>query len=277
MNRRLRSGLKTVCAAAVVVLLATGAAALDGQESAPLPAGSIDALDALVGESLSYDMAFLWFDHLADARLSLEKGDEPGIYRAILEAQTRGVAAFVTRDRNERHVALMERMPSGGLRTLSAEAQTSKGRGSDREERVRRYVFNYAADEVYREQVKRGKFSREVMPMPAGDFLNDVLTAFYNFRSGYFGEIRPGARYEIPTFSRKGPSTISIAIYSEEERPRHRHFPAGGLLCSVRVDQEVFNTGGGQIYLWIDPLDRPARGVVEDVLGLGDVRGTLRH
>jgi hypothetical protein len=42
------------------------------------------------------------------------------------------------------------------------------------------------------------------------------------------------------------------------------------------MDKEVFDTGGGMVFVWFDKYDRPARGIVENVIGLGHVRGRLR-
>jgi len=237
---------------------------------------TVDPLDAMMNESYVYDVAFLWFNRLAEARLSFFPGEKEGTYRAVLEAHTRGLAATVTRDRSEVHSSLMERLPDGRLRSLVYESQASKGRGKNREDRTSRYVYDYEEQKIFRERVKRGQESREVFEMPESGFFNDVLTAFYNFRAGYFGDIVPGGHYRIPTFSRKGPSYIIVDVYREAERPRHAHFPRGGLLCRVELDQEVFDTDDGAVFVWFDGQRRPARGVVENVLGLGDVRGSQR-
>ncbi|HEY7745923.1 MAG TPA: hypothetical protein VIA07_06260, partial [Desulfuromonadales bacterium] len=61
------------------------------------------SLAALVGESLVYDISFLWFERLAEGRLSFAAGERPGTYRAILEAKTLGVAAWLTGDRVPRY------------------------------------------------------------------------------------------------------------------------------------------------------------------------------
>jgi hypothetical protein len=48
------------------------------------------------------------------------------------------------------------------------------------------------------------------------------------------------------------------------------------LLLKVKIDKELFDTDNGIVYVWLDPQGRPAQVVVEDVIGLGDVRGTLQ-
>ncbi len=126
--------------------------------------------------------------------------------------------------------------------------------------------------------MKEGKVKREeVLPLDRKTAPIDVLTAFINFRAGLVGPLRPGARYTIPTFSHKGDSNIIVETVPEEARENYPAFPRRGLLARVTVDPEIFDTGGGYIYVWFDEAGRPARAAVENVIGMGDVRGTLRH
>ena len=88
-----------------------------------------EPLESMIGEALSYDIAFLWFDRLAEAQLTLERGERPGTLLAVLEAKTLGVAAWLTRDRVQRYESLIESTPEGRLRTLGYESRIIKGKG----------------------------------------------------------------------------------------------------------------------------------------------------
>lgn len=234
-------------------------------------------IETFVGETLIYDIAFLWFDRLAQGQLSLERGEQPHTYRAILEARTRGVAAWVTKDRVQRYVSEMEMGPDGRLRSLIHEAQIIKGKGEGRKDRTNRYTYDYRHRQVRYQRAREGRFYKEAtFPMTQGEPLNDVLTAFFNFRTGVYGPIRPGTRYTLPTFSREGAAEIVVEVLTRAERPEQPFFPSGGLLCRVILDPEVFDTAGGAVYVWFDDYGRPVRGIVENIAGLGDVRGTLR-
>lgn len=234
-------------------------------------------IEELVGETLSYDIAFLWFDRLAQGSLSLERGERPNSYRAILEARTLGVAAWVTRDRVQRYVSEMEAGPDGRLRSLSHESHIIKGKGRERKDRTNRYTFDYQKRQVRHQRARDGKFYKDVaLPMAEGEPPNDVLTAFFNFRSGAFGPVKAGGRYAIPTFSRKGTAAIVVEVLPDSGWPKQPFFPPHGLLGRVSLDPEVFDTGGGLVYVWFDSYGRPARGIVENIVGLGDVRGKLR-
>lgn len=229
------------------------------------------------GEVLQYQVSFLWFDRLAAGRLTLQPGKIPGTFHAELQASTLGVASWLTGDRVQRYVSEMELGPDGRMRTLSHESWVIKGSGKNRREKGRRYDFNYQTRKVAVSRVGGGgagettTFAMEPQQQP-----NDFLTAFYNFRAGALGEIREGGRYTIPTFTRKGRADIEVYVFPLAERPEDRFFPAGGYLARVTLDPEVLDTAGGGVFVWFDERSRPARGVVENVLSLGNVRGILK-
>lgn len=256
---------------------ASSAAALEMRSDYPVLQERRLPLESLVGESLVYDIAFLWFDRLAEGRLSFAAGDRPGTYRAVLEAKTLGVAAWLTSDRMQRYVSLMELTSEGRLRSLSFESHIIKGKGKDRSDTTRLYTFDYQNHQIRYQRARKGKFYKDEMLPMSSESPNDILTAFYNFRAGFFGPVKPGGRYAVPTFSREGKEEIRVEILTDSERPANPFFPRNGLLGRVMLEKEVMDTAGGVVYVWFDELGRPMRGIVENVIGLGDVRGTLRE
>lgn len=245
----------------------------------PSPAGAevrAFSLKELVNEPVtSYDIAFLWFERLAEGKAVFTAGERPGTYRATLEAKTLGVAAWLTKDRIQRYSSLMELGPDGRLRTISHESLIIKGDEKKRRERSKRYLFDHQRREVRVQAVKDGVTGAEQV-LPMGDVVpSDILTAFYNFRMGAYGPLRPGGRYEIPTVNRKGISFITVETLPDGPR-KNAFFPRGGLLCRAIVDPEIFDTGDGAILFWFDHSGHPPRGIVEKVIGLGDVRGIAR-
>lgn len=248
------------------------------QESsaAPQVQAGPEPLESMIGEALSYDIAFLWFDRLAEAQLTLERGERPGTLRAVLEAKTLGVAAWLTRDRVQRYESLIEITPEGRLRTLRYESRIIKGKGRKKTDKSKRFTFDYDARIIRYERTRGTLFELErEIPMEGEVPPNDILTAFYNFRAGFFGPVEDGRTFAIPAFKSKGIGEIKVAIISGKKR-RHDFFPEGGVLAKIKVDREVFETSDGSMYVWFDAFGRPARGIVENVIGLGDVKGTLR-
>jgi hypothetical protein len=64
---------------------------------------------------------------------------------------------------------------------------------------------------------------------------------------------------------------------TDAERPEDPFFPRHGLLGRAVLDDEILDTRSGTVYVWFDDLGRPQRGIVENVIGLGNVRGKLRQ
>ena len=233
--------------------------------------------EAFVGENVEYDVSFLWFDRLAEGSLTFSEAERPGTYRAVLEARTRGVASWLTGDRVQRYISLMEKAEDGRLRPLLHESEVIRGRGKDRMPRVKRYLFDHEQSRVLHQSVREGKVTADQgYPIETKNPPADILTAFFNFRAGVYGPVREGKPVFIPTFSHRGLSDIVIEKVPAKERRNFPFFPGEGLLCRVSVDKEIFGTGDGDIYVWFNEAGQPARGIVENVLGMGNVRGEMR-
>lgn len=235
------------------------------------------SFEELVGREFDYDISFLWFDKLARGRFSLLTTDRPGVYRAVLEARTLGVAAWLTQERVQSYVAVMVQQPDGRLRSLTYESRIMRRKGGRIIERTKRFTFDQEHRQVRIEKLGDGKIMwQKVLPMTGEEPPSDILTAYFNFRDGFYGPIRAGGHYLVPTFSRKGTGDIRIDLLRDEQRQHLDFFPPGGLVARIKVDPEIFDSKDGGIYVWFDDRLRPVRGIVENVIGLGDVRGIRR-
>jgi hypothetical protein len=252
-------------------LLAEGA---QGAGSAP----RMPAVQAMTGEALTFDIAFLWFDRLAEGRLTLSPAERPNTYKAVLEARTLGLAAWLTREREHHYETVMELGEDRRFRSISHEARIVQWRDKTPQRRIKRYLFDEAAQQVQYQRIREGELRHdEVLSMAEHGPAADILTVAYNFRAGVYGPLKPGSHFLIPTFSHKGLSYITVDILSERERRKQSFFPnAGGVVCRVQVDPEIFETGNGILHVWLDEQRRPARSIVEKVIGIGTVRGIMR-
>jgi len=232
-------------------------------------------LQIFLTRELAYDISFLWFDRLAEARLRFLPTEQPQTFRAVLEAHTLGVAAWLTRDREQRYEATMVLGKDGRFHADSYSSAIYKGRGSQRKGRTKTYRYDFLRRLVY-VSVDRGGVvtTGEPLEMKEGPEPSDMLTTFFNFMAGNYGELLPGETLIVPTYTRDGFSDIEVTVLRPEQRLEK--FPRGGTLCRVKVDQEVFDTGGGYVYAWFDEQMVPVIGMVEEVLGMGDVLGVLR-
>ncbi len=236
------------------------------------------SIDDLIGEVFVYNIAFLWFDRLAIGRFSLEPAGPPRTYRAVLEARTMGVAAWLTGNRVQRYVSVMEQGPDGRLRSLSHESHIIRSQGDEVIDRTKRFSFDRERHEVRVEKLAGDRqVYLETLPMTGDLPPEDLLTAFFNFRAGFFGPIEIGRHYLIPTFNRKGPAVIRLDILTGDQSRELGLSPEGGYVCRLLVDPEIFDSSEGSIYVWFDDRLRPVRAVVENVIGLGDVRGSLQR
>lgn len=242
-----------------------------------LPAAESAPAGKPVVEHYRYDVAFLWFDRIAEAELSLQPGDQAQRWQAVLEANTLGVAAWLTSDRAQRYASSMQLDSDGGFTALRHDSNIIKTKDGRRRVRLKSYLFDHDEGRIVQRINRNGRQKDDVvLAMPAAK-PNDILTAFYNFRRGLYGPVSAGSRCRIPTYTSKGPSEILVDVLGAKQRPRQPEFPGGGLLLKVQLAKEVFDTAKGNVYVWLDPQGRPAQVVVQDVLGLGDVRCTLQQ
>lgn len=238
------------------------------------PAGS--SIEALVGERLSYDVSFLWFDRLAEGTISLTRGKQPGTYVAVLEARTRGVAAFITRHRVERYQTIMEVGPDGFLRPLVYSSHTLKGQGADLREKETCYTFDYSRHQVKYQKIKNHVIrADEILPLQDNGQVFDILSAFYNLRIGSFGPFDK-QQIHFPTIQRKDVEEIVVAPV-DKAKVDNGYFADDNVLCKVLLDPEVFGTNGRDLLISFNENNQPQKAVVKNVVGLGDVRGVLRQ
>lgn len=233
-------------------------------------------IDAWVGKELVYDIAFLWFDRIAEGQLAVSSGPRPGTYRALLEARTLGVAAWLTSDRVQRYESLMETGPDGRLRSLSYESRIIKGPEGKRKDRGKRYLFDHGKRQVTYARTRDGVPGEATILPIAGTPPADILTAFFNFQAGVYGPLAPGGKYRISALAKKGVGWIDAEVLPPGKWPAKEFFPQNGTLVKVQVDPEVFETKDGILYIWFDQTLRPERGIVENVIGLGSIYGSER-
>lgn len=234
-------------------------------------------VEEMQGEDFNYNISFLWFEKLARGRWHFYATDKPGIYKVEMEGVTRGVAAWLTQDRIQRYVSIMELTPAGKLRSISHEYEILRRKNGKMISRIKKFTFNHQRREVTIRKIADGvDVYTEVKPLDADIEPDDIMTACLNFRAGHYGPIVPGAKSRVPTFSQKeGIAWLEIEVMSAQEQAR-LEFPSKGVLCRIKMDKDIFDTGGGYVYVWFDNQGRPVIGIVENVVGLGNIRGELR-
>ena len=238
--------------------------------------GAPTSIHHLVGEDLRYALDFLVFHRIAQGELRLLATDRPDIFRAELVGRPLGVVSWMSGERIQTYSSTMELTADGSLRTIEHVAKITKRRRGTWQHRERRYRYDYGQGKIFDENVRDDEPpSLTDHDIPEGQRPVDILTAFYNLRIGVYGPLVRGARVLIPTYSRGEFTKIDVQVLSHEQQARQKYFPANGTLLQVRIDPEIFHTGSGNLYVWFDDAGIPGRGIVEDLIGMGDIRGYL--
>ncbi len=263
--------LLSLLVASVLLHLAPGQVA--AQET-----GAVRSIQQLVGENNFYSIDFLFFSRLAEGTLRFSGTDQPNVYRAELVGRTRGVASWLSGDRTQTYTSLMELMTDGSLRSIEHVSKIRKRKWGKLRNRSKRYRYDYAQGKIFEEKSKEGVVrSKKEHDMPEGQQPVDMLTAFYNLRTGVYGPLVRGTKLLIPTYSKGKFPKIEVNILNAQQQAKHRYFSPHGLLVQAKIDPEIFDTGNGNLYFWLNNAGVPERGIVEDVIGLGDVKGYLQE
>jgi hypothetical protein len=241
----------------------------------PEPSGALP-LSGLVGERLTFNISFWLFSQAGSAVMSLKPmSGHPGIYEATLCGQTSGAIGFFTRHRLDTYRSAMQ-YDGRRFRPLEFEEEVIIG-GEVKKRRTT--VFNYASGVIERRSaLKGGGQEKYELPMRPGVVYDDYLSGIYNLRSGAYGAMREGRVYILNVPHKKG-GTIRIELASREgnlkQLERERDKEAKAFFSHVVLDKDNLITGSGRLQGWFSSQGVPVGGIVEDVVFLGDVRGTL--
>lgn len=235
-------------------------------------------IDYFLHENVNYDISFLWFRKAAVGSLKFER--EGDGYKAVLEAETRGVVGFFTSYRKHRYVSHLSYMPERDKFLVSLfERYVIIGK---RVEKTFTWL-DYDSRVIGWKDYKNGKVVEDKSePIPDKVEYDDILSAFYNFRMGVYGPIERGRNFRIRTMPEKGKSSIDVNITTREEAIKKRRlfgdaFDSDLFHLSVRVPKEIFKSRTGEVSILFDEEILPIQGVVRDYIGFGDVRGVLRR
>ena len=231
-------------------------------------------LQRLIGENAEYRISFLFFKRIAEGRISLEQDECTGIYTGIMRAKAKGLTAFLSSDRLNRYESKMEfSTEDNHLRSLShiSEIRTKKGR------KYRTYDYDYANNKIDKVYNKYGNVRKSQISLEDKLPVFDFLTVFFNLRAGLMEEFRTDNTYTVPGYTDGGFFTIKVEVVTKRRGKIKKFFPKGGTLWEIILDKETFGTDEGSIYTWFNEEGTMGRGIVENVIGLGDVKGILEE
>ena len=223
------------------------------------------------GETLYYDISFLWFKNAASAKVSFYK--EHGKYFSVLEASTKGFVGFFTSYRKHFYKTELEVMSDGKtLRPKTFLRQVTIG--SQKEATLHEFDYNSQTHtwevHVNQDTVETGK--REI---PNGTAFNDILTSFYNVRNSVYGKLYEGKNFKIKTIPEKGHDEILVSVLPKPDQEKFRveedREKGNEILLNIIVPKEIFKSKSGELMVWVSKHYVPIETTVKDYILLGDL------
>ncbi|MBT5549060.1 MAG: DUF3108 domain-containing protein [Nitrospina sp.] len=233
-----------------------------------LPTGKITRF---AGETLYYDISFLWFKNAASAKVSFYQ--ENGAYFSVLEASTKGFVGFFTSYRKHFYKTKFEVIDNGkNLRPKSFLRQVEIGSQIE----STRHEFNYVLQlHTWEKHVNGEKVKTGQEEIPQESAFNDILTSFYNVRNSVYGQLTKGMKFKIKTIPEKGHDEISVHIWSEKDQERYRveeeREKRKEFLINIVVPKEIFKSKSGELMVWTSKHYVPVETIVKDYILLGDL------
>ena len=239
-----------------------------------LPSGGISRF---AGETLYYDISFLWFENAASAKVSFF--EEHGKYFSVLEASTKGFVGFFTAYRKHYYKTEFEVIDDG--KRLRPKTFLRKVTIASNEE-ITRHKFNYSLRlHTWEKYSNEEKVESGQNDLPFKGAFHDILTAFYNIRNSAYGKLKKGKKFIIKTIPEKGHSEISVHILQETDQERIRaeekRDKQDDLLLDVIVPKEIFKTTTGKITFWSSKHFIPIETTIKDYILLGDLHARFTH
>lgn len=260
-----------------VLALSLRSAAEAAERPGALKKGAPTIADGFAGEELDYVIGFWFFDNVAEAKLSLKKGDK-GEYIARLEAYTTGVIKGIA-DRRDVYIARLKLVDNGKRFLTQTFEKTVNMNGKERRNLT---VVDYKKRVVRWRSWGGGKEEKTgVSNIPPGIYCDDPLAAFYNLRAGVYGPMQEGKEFRMfafPKGDRVPEIKVRIAAKAElREKARKNKsssdFYSPQHLAVATMGPDLFASEG--IDLFFNSSFVPVDAVARDVVLFGDVRGRL--
>ena len=230
-----------------------------------------------IGETLHFDISFLWFDNAATARVGLYENN--GVLYSTLEAETKGFVGFFTAYRKHFYKATFDVVDEGKrLRSKTFERKVIIG---DMEDSTN-HSFDYKSRVHKWERIIDGEMVEDGdRIIPLGANFDDILTVFYNFRNSTYGEVQKGAQFTIYTVPEKNVDKIQVHIMNRDDQndfmSKEKRNNGEEFLLKAIIPKEIFNTDTGELLFWTSRHLIPLETTVKNYILFGDLHTKLNR
>ena len=237
----------------------------------PLEKPAARTPDVFIGEELTFDISFWLFKNAARARMTFTKAGDT--YVATMEAQSRGFIGFISRNLKETMTSTMRfDTRRGCFQPLSFQELYTRGA------HTRKRTVTFAHEKrlltvTYEGTTGRKKTITRKFIKPDCD---DLLTAFYNIRLGYYGDMHKGRQYPVTIYTKERPSILQVS-FPDGDRTVPKNPCNGTHYVAVSMDKDLTNIASRKLSGWLSKDFVPLCGMVEDAYLLGDLRVMLRE
>ncbi len=256
----------------------TSSISYENSAKTALPYRSSNFPEAFLNNDFSYNVKFLWFSNMAEARFFFKKGKKTNGYKAVLEGQTKGFIGWLTSNRKHRYTSTMELITTQKGPHLRSNHFLREIINGDEKETTS-YILNHKDKQVTVRHSKTG-MDDEVnhFEMPGNKIYEDLLSAYFNVKSGILGNIQKGSIFEIDTISRKKISKVKVTVIDDNAHGINELVEINNkasFIIKLELDKELFSQKNGATWIWTDINLIPLTGRIVDVIGFGDVWGTI--
>jgi hypothetical protein len=238
---------------------------------------TVYAID-LPEESLYYDISFLWFKKAAEGKITFKKNNNDNNYTAVLEAETLGFIGFITSYRKYLYISHL-RYDENLNRLISTKFERIEIVGNKIWQSVN--VIDYESNKINWRSTFMQKILKEtVEEIPPDTIYDDILSALFNFRFGFLGNIEKGRDYIVKGIPDKGVVDYFIHVSSPEDEILTKEKlgikNGDGYMLLVKVPRIIFKSKG-VVWIWFTKDMLPLTATVEDAVIFGDITGVLNN
>jgi len=252
-----------------------------GKETVTTHTGSSHGTDMesdvtkFVGESLKFHIGFWIFNKIGTVELqTLRDGNNIVV---TIDGSTTGMIDSILHRHNFYKTTLTLDKEMNRLKPLSTYEKKIKGD----KERVKVTDYDYVSNMRKFTIWKDGKFRREREVKLDSKVSDDGISAFYNLRSGMYGKVKDGARFNICTAykDRTSDSTIYVRtpVNSDDLHKRMASNFTASFAVEICIDPEVFDSKDGKVVILFTDDFLPIGFIAKNVLGFGDLYGNLEE